>query len=38
MKALEDLAPLWARTVLTRPDAAPCAVCRPDRPLGTAAA
>ncbi|WP_327293011.1 DUF6233 domain-containing protein [Streptomyces sp. NBC_01198] len=27
-----------ARTVLTRPDAAPCAVCRPDRPLGIAAA
>jgi hypothetical protein len=27
-----------ARATLTRPDAAPCPVCRPDRPLGTAAA
>ena len=26
-----------ARAVLTRPDAAPCQVCRPDRPLRTAA-
>ena len=25
-----------ARATLTRPDAAPCPVCRPDRPLGTA--
>jgi hypothetical protein len=24
-----------ARAVLRRPDAAPCAVCRPDRPLGS---
>jgi hypothetical protein len=27
-----------ARAVLERPEAAPCAVCRPDRPLRTAAA